>query len=270
MKTVKLVPSFLFFPCMSIYTRESDTARYRYGGPWQTQSHKCRFSILSRKGIKTRERIFCFFTFHFVFVAFAVQWDRSTCTEGPPLVDHNCKKRASCVGLTMPGRWGPSTLSKSATSTYLSYFSGGCSALFFGGSASLGFAFPLSVGPSAARAAGSQGCPKRVPLVRNSWAKYPANILLDRAGGSEPGRGLISGFTNLGLGVLVEGLGGSKPSSLSLRLFGVREPLEVDVNIRRGGKRIVLVFMMAFYLHATSAPTTQNFFKKLKKVFKRK
>lgn len=43
------------------------------------------------------------------------QWKHSTCTKIP----HKCKKRASCVGLTMPGMWAPSVFIKLATSTYL-------------------------------------------------------------------------------------------------------------------------------------------------------
>lgn len=92
-------------------------------------------------------------------------------------LDHKCKNRESWVGFTIPGTWVPLALIKSASSAYLPCFSG--SALLLAGSPSpiwLDFPFLLSasVGPSAARA-GSQGSPKRVPLVRNSWARKPAS-----------------------------------------------------------------------------------------------
>ena len=57
----------------------------------------------------------------------------------------------------------------------------------------------------------------------------------------------LSGLGNLLRGGAGMGLGLSNVSSLSLRLLEV----PVGVNTRRGGRRIVLVFM-ALYPHATS------------------
>ncbi|BAT95441.1 hypothetical protein VIGAN_08217300 [Vigna angularis var. angularis] len=56
----------------------------------------------------------------------------------------------------------------------------------------------------------------------------------------------LSGLSILVVGGAGMGLGLSNGSSLSLRLL-------VGVNTRRGGRRIVLVFM-ALYPHATSLP----------------
>ena len=66
--------------------------------------------------------------------------------------------------------------------------------------------------------------------------------------GSKTGRGVgLSGLSNFDEVVVVMGLGLSNGSSLSFRLG----PL--GVSTRRGGRRIVLVFM-ATYPHATSPP----------------
>lgn len=151
-----------------------------------------------------------------------------------------CRKRASCVGLTMPAMWAPSLFSKLATSTYLWYFSSPLlrSAPLFCSASSLFPAFVTfleSTGRTGCDRAGSKGCPKRVPMVRYSWAKYPASRWLDESGSagaavlSEPACDwVVAGFSNFA------GVGESK-SSLSLRLVGVKT--------RRGGRRIVLVFM---------------------------
>lgn len=182
------------------------------------------------------------------------QWDHPTCHRGV-----TCKKPASWVGLTMPGRWVPFILSKSAISTYLSYFSGSASFIWL----NLLFFFSGSLGHSVARL-GSHRWPKRDPLARNSWARYPANSRLEGhsseplallVDGSDPVIGL-SGFTNLVVGLLGMkglglGMGLSLLSSLSLRLLRV----VLGVDTRRGGKRIVLV-IMAIWPHATSAHNT--------------
>uniref|UniRef100_F6HZM5 Uncharacterized protein n=1 Tax=Vitis vinifera TaxID=29760 RepID=F6HZM5_VITVI len=89
---------------------------------------------------------------------------------------HMCKNRPSWVGFTIPGKWAPSLFSKSATSTYLLYASALGSALPF----PFPFSFLLnSTGTGAASArSGSHFSPRRVPLVRNSCARYPARSWL--------------------------------------------------------------------------------------------
>ncbi|KAL4323140.1 hypothetical protein GQ457_11G003340 [Hibiscus cannabinus] len=169
---------------------------------------------------------------------------------------HICKKRASWLGLTMPGMWAPSVFSKLATSTYLWRFSSLGSASGFGFGSGSGSELPTldlsfrsksldSVAVCCGRA-GSHVWPSSVPRVRYSWARYPARSWLESTGWaalSEPANGTdgLGDFVSGGFNRL-----GSK-SSLSLRLL-------VGMETRRGGKRIVLVFMIPpFMVHATSA-----------------
>ncbi|RDX79928.1 hypothetical protein CR513_39593, partial [Mucuna pruriens] len=160
------------------------------------------------------------------------------------VLDHKCKKRASWVGFTTPGSWVPPPLNKLATSAYLSRSS---SVLRHGVAAVSAVGSPSSAPPSSVEdfpLGGAHGCPSRVPLVRNSWASWLDGF------GSEPVQVLgLSGLSNFVVAAAGMGLGLSNGSSLSLRLLVV--PL--GVNTRRGGRRIVLVFM-ALCPHATSLP----------------
>ena len=255
--------------------------RYMHDWWWRAweiigRDTKPRFAILRpKKKMKIERKIFFppFFLLWFSFSAFEEPMGFPHVSPWTPQLDYNCKNWASSVGLTTFRRWAPSIFNRLATSTYLCTFSGSASP--FG----LGFdAFLFSVvnvgGPSAARD-GSHTWPKRVPLVMNSWARYPASswllaeggggcskplvLVAVRAVGSKPALGL-SGLRNFVAAAAVtveEALSLSKPSSLSLRLlllFVVTLPLAlpVGVNTRRGGRRIVLVFM-AIWLHDTSA-----------------
>lgn len=154
---------------------------------------------------------------------------------------HSCKKWASWVGLTMPGKWAPPLCIRSATSAYLCNFSTCVSGFTFwlGGFILLNPA--VDTGKASARA-GSHGSPNRVPLVRNSWARYPARSWLFEAGFDsfgEAGLGIV-GLANLfGLGI-----GGV---SLSLRLLDAP-----GVSTRRAW--FMVIVLMARLTHATSAP----------------
>lgn len=161
----------------------------------------------------------------------------------------NCKKQASWVGFTMPGMWAPLVLSKFANSTYL-WWSSTCrrprrrSAPPLGSASPSSLCFPLPDTGTASFLAGSHGRPSSVPLVRNSWARYPARSRLEGIGSSTHPAGFdLDGFD--------EGSRAPNPSpSLSLRFLS----MTFGVKTRRGGSRIVLVLMASFWVHAPSAP----------------
>ncbi|KAJ7977209.1 hypothetical protein O6P43_006872, partial [Quillaja saponaria] len=135
-----------------------------------------KFKFLLAKGIQGREKFSLFFLIP--------QWNKKEnqwdFPNPPNQIDHNCKKRPNWVGLKTPGNWAPPVFNKLATATYLSFFffffSCGSTFLKLGSASPFSLCFPVllsSAGTffaSSARAE-SHVSPKRLPLVRNSWAK---------------------------------------------------------------------------------------------------
>lgn len=137
----------------------------------------------------------------------------------------------------MPGIWAPSVFSKSDTATYLfkaSIFSSAPPLPFFN-SAGTGLASALAEGHFS---------PKTVPLVRNSWARYPAKSLLCEAGSRDFGEAVtVAAWGVMNLGIL--GISWASKPSLSFRLF---DAPSVE-NRRGGGFSFVLI---AHWPYATS------------------
>jgi len=135
--------------------------------------------------------------------------------------NHSFKNWANWFGFTMSKRWAPSFFNKRVSSTYLSYFCCCDSSCGLGD-------WPILR-------------PNRVPLLRNSWAKYPAMSTLVETG-SEPASlgNLVTVGEDMGFWELW-------PWCLSLRL----PPPFSGSGARREGGRIVLVLIFSSTLHTS-------------------
>lgn len=146
----------------------------------------------------------------------------------------------------MPGMWTQSSFRRRATSMYLWYFSTfAASDLLFGSAAFLlVFILFVSAGSADSETVGSHLSPKRVPLARYSWAKYPARSWL-RGADSNPlvepkpdwfGLSSVPALKTSKLRLFVDAPGWRVQSRLSFASMP-RQPLCVQATTNGRGER---------------------------------